>query len=207
MKICSKCKKEKFLSEFGKDNSRKEGLKYNCKSCAQNIHTKSRNKNKEYYQQKNKEYYQSNKEYLNQLNKSWLKSNLEKYKKYRKKWLENNPGYESNFHKTKRKTDPQFRIKNNLRERMRKALKGNWKKGKTIDLLGCTIEEYKIYLEKQFDKNMTWGNYGIYWEVDHIKPCDYFDLTNLEEQKECFIFTNTRPLLIYENRKKSNKLI
>ena len=53
---------------------------------------------------------------------------------------------------------------------------------------------------------MSWDNYGSYWEIDHIKPCDSFDLSNLEEQKECFIFTNTQPMKISDNRKKSNKL-
>ena len=31
---------------------------------------------------------------------------------------------------------------------------------------------------------MTWDNHGIYWEIDHIKPCSSFNLTNIEEQKQ-----------------------
>lgn len=33
MKVCSKCKKEKQLSDFGKDHHAKDGLKYQCKEC------------------------------------------------------------------------------------------------------------------------------------------------------------------------------
>ena len=32
-KICSKCKDEKQIDEFGKDSSRKDGYSYLCKIC------------------------------------------------------------------------------------------------------------------------------------------------------------------------------
>jgi len=32
-KVCSKCKQEKLVSEFGKNSSRKDGLWHYCKSC------------------------------------------------------------------------------------------------------------------------------------------------------------------------------
>ena len=54
---------------------------------------------------------------------------------------------------------------------------------------------------------MNWDNYGIVWEIDHIKPCDSFDLTNDEQQKQCFHYKNTRPLLISENRSKGSKYL
>jgi hypothetical protein len=67
---------------------------------------------------------------------------------------------------------------------------------------------------------MTWENHGVIWEIDHTKPCAAFDLTNLEQQKECFHHTNLQPLFktteIAEsfgytnqigNRNKSNKII
>jgi len=53
---------------------------------------------------------------------------------------------------------------------------------------------------------MSWGNYGIYWEIDHKKPCASFDLTKLEEQQKCFHYTNTQPLSIIENQKKGSKI-
>ena len=50
---------------------------------------------------------------------------------------------------------------------------------------------------------MSWDNYGSYWDIDHIIPCASFNLDNLEEQKKCFIFTNTRPLSKIENQRKN----
>jgi 5-methylcytosine-specific restriction endonuclease McrA len=72
-----------------------------------------------------------------------------------------------------------------------------YKSQKTLDLLGCSREEFILHLEKQFDKNMSWGNYGVYWEVDHIIPLS----------KEGTIrWDNSRPLSISDNRKKYNKI-
>jgi len=49
-------------------------------------------------------------------------------------------------------------------------------------------------LEQRFKLEMTWENHGILWEIDHIKACSNFDLTKLEEQKQCFHYTNLQPL-------------
>ena len=85
----------------------------------------------------------------------------------------------------------------NLRTRLRHALKKEFKTGKTIELLGCSIQEFKLHLEKQFNKNMTWENYGTYWEVDHIQPLS---------KGGTFHFTNTQPMYYSENRSKGNRI-
>lgn len=55
---------------------------------------------------------------------------------------------------------------------------------------------------------MSWENYGIRgWHIDHIKPCASFDLSIIEEQKECFHYTNLQPLWWHENLAKSDKII
>lgn len=41
---------------------------------------------------------------------------------------------------------------------------------------------------------MNWENHGVIWEIDHIKPCSSFDLTNNDHQKQCFHFSNHQPL-------------
>ena len=53
---------------------------------------------------------------------------------------------------------------------------------------------------------MNWSNHGSYWEIDHIIPCDSFDLTDIEQQKQCFHYTNLQPLTVSENRSKKNKI-
>ena len=67
----------------------------------------------------------------------------------------------------------------------------------TIKYLGCNFNEYSEYLENQFDKNMSWENYGEYWEIDHIIPLS---------KGGSFYYTNTQPLTVEENRKKKDRL-
>ena len=49
---------------------------------------------------------------------------------------------------------------------------------------------------------MTWKNHGTVWEIDHIKPCASFDLTDITQQHKCFNYINTQPLYYLENRSK-----
>lgn len=76
----------------------------------------------------------------------------------------------------------------------------------TIKLIGCSIEQLKQHLEKQFKLGMSWFNYGK-WHVDHIKPCASFDLTDIEQQKQCFNYTNLQPLWAEENLVKGKTCI
>jgi len=90
---------------------------------------------------------------------------------------------------------------------MLQAIKlGCSKKSKTSkNLLGCSLEVLKFHLECYFTKGMSWDNYGYYgWHIDHIKPCAAFDLTDPEQQKQCFHYTNLQPLWAEDNMKKSD---
>jgi len=68
-------------------------------------------------------------------------------------------------------------------------------------LIGCDIEFFKGYIQAQFKSGMTWENYGT-WNIDRIMPCRNFDLTDPEQQKLCFNYTNCQPLWAEENRLK-----
>lgn len=52
---------------------------------------------------------------------------------------------------------------------------------------------------------MTWKNHGLVWHIDHIKPCAKFDLTDSEQQRACFHYTNLQALPVLENLKKGAK--
>lgn len=108
------------------------------------------------------------------------------------------------YAQNKKKIDPEFKIKCLLRNRILSALKKNCigKAYKSTELLGCSISDYKIHLEKQFKDGMTWQNHGIMWEIDHIIPVASFNLLDPEEQKKAFHFSNTQPLNWQENRRK-----
>jgi len=112
----------------------------------------------------------------------------------------------SKYRKFKTLTDPNYRIRRNLRTRIKCALDGKLKHSKTMELLGCSIESFRKHLEERFQPNMGWHNYGS-WHIDHIRPCASFDLIDPEQQKQCFHYTNTQPLWAVDNMKKGNKLV
>ena len=75
-----------------------------------------------------------------------------------------------------------------------------------LKLLGCAIEKVVKHIEAQFKEGMAWDNYGYYsWHIDHIKPCDAFDLTDPAQRAECFNYTNLQPLWAEDNLAKGAK--
>jgi hypothetical protein len=101
-----------------------------------------------------------------------------------------------------------------IKERIRSGILGilkrhkTYKKGKTQELLGCDGKMLQQHLESKFQSGMTWDNHGQFgWHVDHIKPCASFDLTQLEEQKKCFHYTNLQPLWWQDNLAKADKIL
>ena len=99
------------------------------------------------------------------------------------------------------KKNPNAKLAINLRNRICKVLQGINKSKSTMKLVGCTIDELWQHLEKQFQLGMTKENYGK-WHVDHRKACAKFDLTDPEQQRECFHWSNLQPLWAIDNIKK-----
>jgi hypothetical protein len=97
-------------------------------------------------------------------------------------------------------------IKNRLRTRITRVLHRNHirKSAKTIDLIGCTWSDFKLHIEHQFTVGMSWENRSL-WHIDHIKPCAKFDLTDPEQRKLCFHYTNMQPLWAADNLSKHKK--
>ena len=105
-----------------------------------------------------------------------------------------------------------FRIQCSLQTRLGFVARG-MKKDRAPNLLGCTYDFFKKHLEDQFVEGMSWDNYGAYrtdgpltWHIDHIIPCNSFNLETLEEQQKCFHYSNLQPLWAPDNISKSNKL-
>ena len=102
--------------------------------------------------------------------------------------------------------DPIFKMIGLQRYRIRSLLKNNdvIKNKRTYAYLGCTGQELKEYLEKQFKDGMTWENHGKFgWHVDHIQPLHVFDLTDPEQCQIAFHYTNLQPLWWYDNLSKN----
>lgn len=108
--------------------------------------------------------------------------------------------------KKRKARDPAFKMALAVRVRIRAVLRGISKSADTMRLLGCTSEELKAHLESQFQPGMAWENYGVRgWHMDHIKPCASFDLADPAQQRACFHYTNLQPLWAKENLTKGAK--
>lgn len=176
-KYCKKCNLVKPLNEFYKKKSTKDGFDYKCKAC-----------HKEYFyeisSEVTKKYYNKNKDIIISKNREYELKNKDQTKKNHRKYME------------KRRHDPKYKLIESTRALIYHHLKS--KSNSSNEYIGCTYKEYSSHLENQFDEKMNWDNYGTYWEVDHTIPLS---------KGGSFHYTNTTPMVISENRKKSNKLL
>lgn len=98
--------------------------------------------------------------------------------------------------RTREKIDVNYKIANRLRHRLSTAIKG----GGSINYLGCSVEDFKKYIESQFQPGMTWDNWTSYgWHIDHIIPLSTLDLTVQDNLIKACHYSNLRPLWWNEN--------
>ncbi len=189
-------------------DKQREYCKKNRKELAQRFFTK-RQANKEYYQEKGRqlrakrtpEQIVAKKKY----DREYKLKNKDKYIKWRKENVDKVREQRRIWGNKKAATDISYRIKRNIRTRIRCALKPNnaYKVDKSQNLLGCSIEFFKKYIESLFTEGMDWDKFmSADIEIDHIKPCAKFDLVNEEEQRKCFHYSNCQPLWWWDNNKK-----
>lgn len=108
----------------------------------------------------------------------------------------------------KRKRTPHLWLRHLLACRIRSVLKRSrsHKDNSTLALLGADIATVKRHIESLWLPGMSWNNWGpTGWHIDHIKPCASFDLTDPEQQKQCFHYTNLQPLWYVDNIRKGAK--
>jgi hypothetical protein len=110
--------------------------------------------------------------------------------------------YNNEWKRNKMKSDPFFRMKKNLRDRIRLYLKGELSSKRTKDIVGINMVEFREYIESKFIDGMSWENYGT-WHLDHKKPLVLG--TNNEEILELNYYTNLQPLWADDNIRKNRK--
>lgn len=159
------------------------------------------------------QYNLSHKDQRQNYQKQYILNNKEHIAKQTKKYKNEHREEISERRKYRKKTDPNFKITCNLRIRLNKAINNNQKSGSAVKDLGCSIEELRQYLEKQFYPNsetgemMSWENYGkTGWHIDHVIPLSSFNLEDKEQFLKACNYTNLQPLWAKDNLEKTDKL-
>lgn len=149
------------------------------------------------------EKYQENKESILEWHRNYTRAYPEKQKTRAKKYQPRR----NEVRKIRRANDPVEKIKDSCRNRVRDALlkAGIPKYDHTFDLIGCTPDFFKAYLEAKFNRMMNWSNYGTYWEIDHIVAVSKFNLEKEEELFKAFHYSNCQPLEVPLNRSKCDR--
>lgn|ERR1035437_297369 len=181
MKTCAKCKSEKEItafSEFFRRDRNKLRISSYCKDCC------------------------------NKANKQRFQDNPEKKLLQNKEWRDNNLEHSREWQREKEQTDVQYKLRRRLRGRLRDAVRNIQKAGSAVKDLGCSIQELKEHLEKQFQPGMAWDNWTTDgWHIDHKKALANFDLTDRQQFLEANHYTNLQPLWAKENLSKAAKII
>ena len=150
-----------------------------------------------------KDWANKNENHIKERQKKYVLKNLEKVKETKRNWGLRNPDkIKENSKKQSQKLE--VRIKNALRSRVKEALKNNQKRGSTLDMIGCSVDELKSHIESLFTEGMSWDNWGFRgWHIDHIKPLS--KAKDIDEMYELCHYTNLQPLWWLDNLTKSNK--
>ncbi len=222
LKKCNKCDVELDIDNFNKDSYSIDGYAKICRSC----YSITRHKIKHTISPltdvlfcKKCKLNKPNTEFIsNARSKSgyfmvclscWKPRewNKQKQQESEKKYISKNR--DKILEKYKRQSAlPQRRFRDRINKRIKSAFKSinNRKNNSTCEYLGCDMNYLKKWFEFQFTDNIGWNNMSE-WHIDHVIPCSHYDLTNYEQQKECFNWKNLRPCLAKENLEKNSKII
>lgn len=207
-KKCGRCQLEKLFIDFNKCKGQKSGLHSHCRSCQKDVKKEWYLKNRESELAKGKTPEARAKAREERKEKYWADDSFrsEHLEKNRERRRKEEAKVKARIQRKNWLKIPHNRISCTLRSRIRSALKyGESKCGSTEKLLGVSFGEFKIYIEALFEEGMSWDNYGK-WELDHIVPCAFFDMTKEEHQKICFHYLNIQPMWARENMSKCAKI-
>ena len=213
-KYCKCCKQNKPFSEFygpyGKTNPSKKGAyKARCKKCdiikSLKYYTDDKNRRKKYKK--------DNYEKISKRNSEYHFENREEKLKGQKEWYYNGGGkeisveYQKEYHKI-----PKVSAARSYRQSFRSCINriGTKKEKHTIEYIGYTPEEFKLYIESLWEDGMTWKNHGQgkgTWQVDHIKEIMQFIDEGITDTKVIHALGNLQPLWNEEHSIKSGKFI
>lgn len=236
MKVCSKCKEEKDVSEFGTRNRNKSKLRSQCKSCEKEYRDANKDKakerqrinyikNKEKIDAVNKEYYKNNKERLIKIACEKQKNNREEVNKRKREWRKNTKEIRAAVDKKYREEN-----KDRLSEKTRENNRRRWNEDILFRFKGIIRNNISNSIRREgFSKNTRtfsilgcsyefFRGYieaqftkGMSWERFNEIDLDHIIPISSAKTEEDVIrlchYTNYRPLWRKDNKEKGTKII
>ncbi len=233
IKRCSCCKNIKSRKEFYLASGQTDGNTSKCKKCIYDKRLTNENwqeyskkyckENREALNEKGKKFRQENPDKVTQYNRTYNSAHVKEQQAYKKEYHEKNKDkiseYTKEYHEknkdkineyqnNRRRTNVTHRLSKYFSTRLYHSLKSGKANAHWENIVGYTLEELMRHLESKFDCNMTWENYGIYWQIDHIVPVAAFNyITYIDESfKRCWSLKNLQPLKSEINLKKQNQI-
>ena len=142
---------------------------------------------------------------------TWWKRNPEKHRQKTRNWRKTNLKYSNAINarnQERRRSTPWGLINNRIWPIMHYAVRSNSaRSSKYTRALGYLWSDLRAQLEAQFTPEMTWDNWGVVWELDHISPVSSFKYTSLNDPlfREAWALSNLRPLLHADNQQKGKR--
>ena len=195
-KVCSKCKQAKPLTEYYFSYNKPSS---SCKKCISVYQ-------KEYYKGNSKrvrdrilKYYNQHKERVLDSQRKYRINNIEHVRDYQR-------NYQREYTRRRYQTDTNFRLLRILRARLNQAV--NNKTTNTLDLLGCSLYDLKKHLSSTVSSSFCWNtDYDSkLYHIDHIIPCAFYNLTDPEQQRRCFHYSNLQLIPAQANLQKGGSL-
>ena len=226
MKICIKCEKEKEnfytiktnickdctkeitknyyllnkekVKEY-RDNNSEDLKEYNI-----NYQKEKRDNNKEDIKEYKKNYRDNNKEKFLTKEKEYRDNNKDKIKISDKKYRDKNKSILNYKRKEKINNNPLLKSKERIRILIANSITkmGYTKKSRTHEILGCSFDFFKEYIENQFIEGMSWDNHGK-WHLDHKTPISWNETE--EDLIKLNHYSNFQPLWAFDNLSKGNR--
>jgi hypothetical protein len=157
LKVCGTCKEEKPLSAFGKDCTRKDGLRIYCKSCRNKKSKKHYQENRDVILERGRKYRQENLDAIAERKKKHYQENRDAVLESARKYRQENP----DVAKTWRKANPEKTIAYKASRRARK---------KQAQPPWLTVEHFNQIKAKYKNSKRMKKLTGIEHHVDHIVP-------------------------------------
>lgn len=198
MKTCADCEETKSVEEFGANAKAADGWKCYCMVCCRRQHNawKKTPAGRASQHRRDRRYYARHRDEI--LTQKQQYGQREEVRVRKRAW------------RTSRERDNVcVRLAHRLRAGMQGMLNGRHKCARSLELLGCSIDEAKRHIEGLFRPGMSWDRWGEGDDcinLDHILPVALFDLSQPSHQRACFHYTNLQPLWKEENMAKSDRL-